>query len=159
MRVRLPFELLSTASIVAAPYTEPAPILSLPPVQSISSVSSSAKAREVKELDEEMGKRIIELIHDRDGSMEKRTFAAQNATPQQQQQHDDSLHRAQTHARTIRVYFELDSLDSSHPAPIGHITGPVVRVVVAAEKGRPRPQRSVLRLHPTGGGNETARQG
>jgi len=69
MKARLPFEILPTLSIVNAPY----PDATTPPVQSISSVpKKTVVPREVKELDEEQGKRIIQLIHDRDGTMEKK---------------------------------------------------------------------------------------
>lgn len=94
MTYRLPFETLTTETIVSAPYLHRSlPLVTvatasvtpnnLPIVQSLSSatvVNKLSGPREVKELDEEKGKKIIALIYQRKGSMEKK------GKPQQQQQ-------------------------------------------------------------------------
>lgn len=81
---RLPFESLTTEAIVSAPYPDRSSPPSVTPiVQSLSSatmINKLAGPREVKELDEEKGKKIIALIYQRKGSMEKKK------RPQQQQQ-------------------------------------------------------------------------
>lgn len=89
MQARLPFEILPTASIVAAPLVRVVLATTTPtPVQSISSVVASKKPvipKEVVELDEEQGKRIIALIYEKDGSMEKKgTTVIHTKQPQQQ---------------------------------------------------------------------------
>ena len=78
-RVRLPFEILPTASILAAPY--PSTMVATPsPIYSVSSSSEVKKSsltsnhtRLPRELDEEQGKRVLALIYHRNGTIEKRT--------------------------------------------------------------------------------------
>ncbi len=97
MQGRLPFDILTAEQIVNAPYPDRsnvtqrltshpvAPIINHciqpTPIQSISSPIKSSVPKEVRELDEEKGKKIIALIYERGGSLEKK------GRSQVQQQH------------------------------------------------------------------------
>lgn len=93
MSTRLPFEILPTRWILDAPYPETqasivAPILSI----SSSSVQIQKTVREVRALDEEQGKKILALIYDREGSIEKKGQSYNKQSSGQQQTHQSSFY-------------------------------------------------------------------
>lgn len=96
MSKRLPFEILSTAAILAAPYPEVLPsttTTTTTPVYSITSNNNNnnnnaTKPKTVKYLDEAQGKKILTLIYERSGTIKKsgkREVASQTKKKQSHQ--------------------------------------------------------------------------
>lgn len=91
MSKRFPFQILSTAAILAAPYPESLSPSSPTPVYSIT--SSTTKPKTVKYLDEAQGKKILTLIYERGGTIEKTTKREVIAIPgNKKQAHQSSFY-------------------------------------------------------------------
>lgn len=94
MSKRLPFEILTTAAILAAPYPESQPLVSIPsPVYSITSSSiNTIKPKTVKYLDEVQGKKILTLIYERGGTIEKSGKRETTTPSKKKQSHQSSFY-------------------------------------------------------------------
>ena len=95
MSKRFPFQILSTAAILAAPYPEslPSSSSSSTPTPVYSITSNTTKPKTVKYLDEAQGKKILTLIYERGGTIEKTTKREVIAIPgNKKQAHQSSFY-------------------------------------------------------------------